>query len=341
MKRNFTPSRSAALALLMAASALPLTSAMAQDAPPVTPTEAPAPPVAAPATSAPAPVFAPRQEVAQPTPPRPAPVVAEAPPEVAAPAAAAAQRPRRAVPRAKTAPVAAAPVAAAPIAAAREPATRQASPPVAGEPVAETSVVDEQVINQEPVDNSANNTSWLPILGGLLVAGAIAAFLLSRRRRGERVAHAAYDAPTDGDAVPVAEVNLDERPWIRLALEPRPAASATERTVEYELTVENEGRVPAHDVRVSSFMLADANSSPEEAALTANGKNTRSIDVAPGETVRLAGSFDIRDFVDPKLIADARYALPDGSEGHLAAKFGIDLSTPERAAHVEDVLDRV
>lgn len=57
--------------------------------------------------------------------------------------------------------------------------------------------------------------------------------------------------------------------------------------------------------------------------------------------MRLAGSFDARDFADPKLIADARYALPDGSEGHLAAKFGIDLSDPDRPAHVEDVLDRV
>jgi hypothetical protein len=44
--------------------------------------------------------------------------------------------------------------------------------------------------------------------------------------------------------------------------------------------------------------------------------------------------------VDPKIVADARYPLPDGGQGRLAALFGIDLSSPEAAAQVEDVLER-
>ena len=147
--------------------------------------------------------------------------------------------------------------------------------------------------------------------------------------------------PTDETGAPVAEVDLAERPWIRLMLQPtRTEGHGGEMIVEYELTVENEGLVPANDVRVSSFLTGMKSVSLSDAL--ANGQSqTHRVDIAAGSSISLPGKVTVRAGVDPKIVADARYPLPDGGEGHLAARFGIDMSSPESAAEVEDVLERV
>lgn len=353
MKRDPHPHRPCIAAAIIAAVTLPLTSVAAQEA--VTPTVQPtvsAPAAApAPAPAAPATVFKPQQAVVQPTPPRAAPPVeAAAPAETATPAPRAERRvprpaPRRAAvaPRAVAAPVAVAPVAAsvtppapAPVPEAALPEAAPAVPPeVTTPPVA---AGDPEVVSETPV----SSTPWLAIaaVAALIIAGLAFFFRRRSRREDYEVSHASY-VPTDETGAPVPEVDLAERPWIRLALQPTKAEShGDEQTVDYQLIVENEGSIPARDVRVSSFLTGIAGASPSD-ALRGEQSQTHHIDVEPGQSVPLRGTVTVRDGVDPKIVADARYALPNGGEGHLAALFGIDTSNDEPEAQVEDVLERV
>lgn len=349
MKRNQIY-RPVAMAVLLTATALPLNPALAQVVdqaapPPVeAPTTAAPAPEPTPAPAAQAPVFAPRQEVVQPTPPRP--VVA--PEATAEPAAApVASKPRQvaksrmATPRpvARAASPVATPVpAAAPVA---EPVAP--TPPVAAEPISPPPPVEATPVPETttPAQLQRDNSLWMWGVAALAGLAALLGFLFFRRSRQD----AGYGSPTyvavDEEGAPVPEVNLSERPWIRLMLQPiRAEMRGDEQTVDYELIVENEGRVPAHDVRVSSFLTGVKGVSMQPAFVNSQAQTHR-IDLEPGASMPLSGKVTVREGVDPKIVADARYPLPDGTEGHLAARFGIDMSTPEPAAEVEDVLERV
>ncbi len=355
-----------ALAVLIAATATPFNYAFAQEAtpvvaaPPVAPAPTPTPPEAAAPAATPAPVFAPRQEVAQPTPVRPV-VVA---PEAAAPEQPAAATPaptRRIV---KAAPRARATVPAAPRAADRV-ATRAVAPAVAASPqpltVDRLSTPANEVPESTPTATNpgppipptveapldppivapiaaepTRNESWIWIGAAIAAIALLFAGILARRRRSSP--GLAYNYPPEAAADPVsAAIDLDQRPWIRLSLQPMGSETRGDVTiVDYQLIVENEGHVPARDVRVSSFV-----SGLKEDTLGNSNAQTHHIDVAAGASVPIAASVTIRNGVEPKIVADARYKLPNGKEGHLAARFAVDISTPEAAAQVEDVLERV
>lgn len=334
--------RSAALVALIGAAALPLNPLFAQDATVAPAAAAPAPPPVAPAASGSdsaspslfpkvaVPDMAPAvaatasdsQPAAQPlSKPRPSHAIAgrsverkvESTPAPAKPVQAAAPE---AVP---VVPPAAAPVAAPATPARTPPAAHVPTQPGPG-PAAAPTHADEK-----------GNPAWGLIAAGAVILAVLAGVVAMLRRRKEHIL-------ADEDILPAGEtaaaVDLDERPWIRMMLQPVAAESrGEEQTVDYELIIENEGHVPARNVRVSSFLAhGDAASSiPAQ---------TRHVDIGPGASVPLPGRITVPEGVDPKIVADARYPLPDGGQGRLAALFGIDLSSPEAAAQVEDVLER-
>lgn len=137
-----------------------------------------------------------------------------------------------------------------------------------------------------------------------------------------------------GDATPVRG-----RPQLELAMRPiRAGMSRRGATVGFELTVANAGGAAADNVRIGAFMLGEhaAQQSEIERLLT-NPPADSSVDaesIAPGDGTTLEAMVTMsRDAVDaiagddagftPVLVADARYRLPDGSEGRTAAAFRI------------------
>lgn len=360
----------AATAALIAVSAISFSPASAQDAAQQTVTP-PAPQVSAPASQAattsqpgtPAPVTAPRQEVVQPLPVvlvPPTTVNEVATPEPVQPRNARASQ-RRAVARnraassAAAAPIVQSRTAATPSVAKTPPELTEAAPaPV--EAVEPLPVANEPVASGTPADTSSQTATrsalWIALLA--LAALVIVGFLFTRNRRnGGRMAD---DIPIVNDrdeahAVPLADavaqpnaetsIDLDARPWIRLSLQPmRGDANGNHQAVDFNLIVENEGHVIARDVQVSSYLTELDKSLIAGAARDAQLTITR-VDIAAGESIIIPGSVSVRAGVDPHLVADARYPLPNGGEGHLAARFGIDMSSSAMEAHVEDVLERV
>lgn len=335
--------RSAALVALIGAAALPLNPLFAQDATVAPAAAAPAPPPVAPAASgsdSASPSLFPKVAV-----PDMAPAVAATASD-SQPAAQPLSKPRRShaiagrsVERkvestpAPAKPVQAAapeavpvvPPAAAPVAA---PATPARTPPAAQVPTQPGPV---PAAAPTPHADEKGNPAWVLIAAGAVILAVLAGVVAMLRRRKEHILADEGILPAGETA---AAVDLDERPWIRMMLQPVAAESrGEEQTVDYELIIENEGHVPARNVRVSSF-LAHGD------AASAMPAQTRHVDIGPGASVPLPGRITVPEGVDPKIVADARYPLPDGGQGRLAALFGIDLSSPEAAAQVEDVLER-
>ena len=130
------------------------------------------------------------------------------------------------------------------------------------------------------------------------------------------------------------------RPQLELAMRPtRAGMSRRGAMVEFELTVANAGGVPAEDVRIGAFMLGDNAAAPSEIERLLMHPPADQVvpaeRIAPGDGTRLnaavtlprdqvdAGTREGEDGFTPVLVADARYRLPDGSEGRTAAAFTI------------------
>lgn len=132
-------------------------------------------------------------------------------------------------------------------------------------------------------------------------------------------------------ATPVAD-----RPWLEFAMRPiRAGTNSDEALVEIELTVANSGALAAEDVRISTFMLPVGADSEMERLLI-GGDTDASIaptTIEAGEGTRIDATLALlksdigsggrgEDF-SPVVFADARYRLPDGSEGRTAAAFRV------------------
>ena len=348
MKHTHTASPRALV--LLAASALSSAPLLAQEvtsAPPPVSATVPAPPVQTAPAPAPAPVFAPRQEVVQPLPVRPAPVV-DAETDVAAtpaPRATARKTARSATVTRSTSAARPAPVIASPESV---PSVTPVPVPVSAAPVAVEPIPPVEhvapaatVAKTSTVQTDTAPWMWIAgVVGALLVA--IGALLLSRRRRvddDEEVIESAY---TTDPVVAPATSAFAERPWIRMTLEPTSTEQSASGTVmTYQLIVENEGPVDAHDVQISSFLLKDGKSSPLADSLIDPRALRGRIDVAAGRSVRVEASVVVADDREAKIVADARYPLPGGGEGHLAARFAVDAASVEMTTRVDDVLERV
>jgi hypothetical protein len=349
--------RTALLGLLLAGSAAP---ALAQETvtpptimPPAVETPTPAP---APAAS-PGITFAPQAPVVQQVPP-PAPPPESVRNPAPEPGAAERSQPRRAAaaPVRRAAPVttAVAPAAstAAPAAVAPAPSPEVTPPPVA--PEASTTPVPAPAAETEEISSGA---AWAML--GLVAAAVIGgiAFLIARRRRRRTEEDFVYDEPVVHEepayvpveqpavaapmltpaAVPVAD-EIAGRPWIDIGLRPVRADNA----LAVEVTVSNSGDAPAHDVRVSTWMLRGAHSPEGEAALieARSGAQTATVTVSEGEDASVETSLALPESATPTLVAEARYPLPQGGEGRIAATFEIEMGDDALEARLHEVVER-
>jgi len=193
-----------------------------------------------------------------------------------------------------------------------------AAPPVAETPIAEPAIAAGYV---EPEPE--------PIVAAEPVA--------EPETRPEPLVATAEDATlAEPDAAELAGVTegaapIGHRPWIELGMRPvRAGTSEEEALVEIELTVGNAGDMEAKDVRISTFMLADGEGSEMERLLTEHRNDTAvpPVTLAAGEGTRVDTTLavpkgDLGRTFNPVVVADARYRLPDGSEGRTSAAFRV------------------
>lgn len=152
----------------------------------------------------------------------------------------------------------------------------------------------------------------------------------------EAVVEAADADDLAGIAAGAAPVS--HRPWLELGLRPvRAGTLIDEALVEVELIVGNSGDMAAENVRISTFMLPNGSNASDMEALLLAHANDPAVDpvsIAPGEgkcvdTTLHTSRADLEaqgDTFSPLLVADARYRLPDGSEGRTSATFRIGIS---------------
>lgn len=345
MKKHPTPFARAA-ALLLAAAALPLTPAIAQESAPPADTEAPPPD----ATTSIPPPEATTPVQTETTSPAPATEAEAAPP--AAPTRTTTRRTttRTATRRAPATVIAPAPVAVLPVPIDTLPpvATAPLPPPIAQTPPLEVLPEVPAAPVTTTVETEDSRDSLLPwLLAGLLLIGALAFFALRARRRtnvyDERVYAPASVAPVVAAPIvtPVETVVPAGRPELELAMRPRRAGvSGGDARVEFELTVANTGPVAAENVRISTWMLAAGSSEAESALIVPRDHaDTPSVTIGAGESRTLEASVALPtaevdgDAVLPIVVADARYRLPDGSEGRTSASFAVGVPDGEELAH--------
>jgi hypothetical protein len=347
-------------ALLLAAAALPLTPVVAQDT--AQPAEAAQTPPDA-TTSIPAPeATTPVQiEATSPDPVTEAEAASEAAPaRTTTRAPARATTTRRTTTRTTTR-VPATVIAPAPVGVAPVPVPLETLPPVATTPlpppVAQTPPLE--VLPETPpapvattVETEDSRDSLLPwLLGGLLLLGALAFFALRGRRRAvvhdnERTyqpAPAPVVAPVAAAPIvtPVETIVPVGRPELDLTMRPvRAGVSGADARVEFELTVGNSGPVAAENVRISTWMLAAGSSEAESALIVPRAHaDTPPVTIGAGESRTMAASVALPtaqvdgDAVLPIVVADARYRLPDGSEGRTSASFAVGVPDGDGLAH--------
>jgi MYXO-CTERM domain-containing protein len=218
-----------------------------------------------------------------------------------------------------------------------------------------------------PAEQSEGGSILPWVIGGLLLAAALAFFLLRRRRRDTTVDEQVYQdrrfeeatplaaapvaapilAPAPvAEAAPVAAAAIETgRPWLNLEVEPvRAGVTGDEAVVEFALTVANDGPADARDVRISTWMFPadgtrptemermliehpDEETSLPETTIEAGGRKRIESSVAlPTSQVQ-------SDSVLPIVVAEARYRLPDGSEGRTSASFAVGVPDGAELAH--------
>jgi hypothetical protein len=158
---------------------------------------------------------------------------------------------------------------------------------------------------------------------------------------GEAHAEAELAKPEQAEVAAIADAPapVANRPWLEFGLRPvRAGTNEEEALVDVELTVGNAGDTPARDVRISTFLLADAEGSEMEQLLTERGVDASvpPVTIAPGDGTRVDAHLAVpkgelgRTF-NPVVVAEARYTLPDGREGRTAAAFRIGRPAPDAA----------
>jgi hypothetical protein len=245
-------------------------------------------------------------------------------------------------------------------------ATAPLPPPVAQTPPVEVLPETPPAPVVTTVETRDSRDSFLPwLLGGLVLLGALAFFALRRRRpiavHDERVYEPApapvvaplaaapiVPAPTDDLPVasaplvtPVESVVPAGRPELDLTMRPRRAGvSGSDARVEFELTVGNSGPVAAENVRISTWMLAAGSSEAESALIVPRDHaDTPPVTIGAGESRTMEASVALPtaevagDAVLPVVVADARYRLPDGSEGRTSASFAVGVPDGDGLAH--------
>lgn len=146
--------------------------------------------------------------------------------------------------------------------------------------------------------------------------------------------------PADVEALAASSMAPDGRPWLEFMMRPvRAGTSKDAAVVEFELTVGNTGTVTARDVRISTFMFAAGSAQESEMERMLIDPPADSAvsegDIGAGDATRVDGSMALprAGFTDeavlPVVVADARYRLPDGSEGRTRASFEVGIPSAE------------
>jgi MYXO-CTERM domain-containing protein len=341
MKQEQTLHRRA-IGLLLAAVALPITPVLAQDAAP--PTEPPIVDVTPPPVATPVPETIPTAPTIVTAPPpviTTRPVVTSPPPTIEA--APTRQRtttrttrtivtPQRGASPARTA----APAAAAPAPAA------EATPPLAATPPVAAPAPEALPVETAPAaDTAPANPNWTLIAAGAaaLLAAMLALFAWRRRRVPDEAPREVYEERTvfEEPPAPIAEplvaapaafaaAETVGEPQIEFEMRPvRAGVGDEDARVDFELAVANRGTAPARDVRVTAWMLGDG--SPHESEME-NALIER-VDIEAGEDANVEASVGFpraglsEDAILPVVVTEARYRLPDGSEGRTTASYAV------------------
>lgn len=140
------------------------------------------------------------------------------------------------------------------------------------------------------------------------------------------------------DASDIADLTANgshgKRPWLEFGMRPiRAGTSSDEALVELELTVANSGGTPAKDVRISTFMLKDADAGEMERLLTEHEGTVPPVTIPAGEGTRVDATVAVSrnevaaqgERFSPVVVADARYTMADGTEGRTSAAFRVGL----------------
>jgi hypothetical protein len=145
--------------------------------------------------------------------------------------------------------------------------------------------------------------------------------------------------PADVEALAASSTAPDGRPWIEFMLRPLRAGTTSDDTiVEFELTVGNTGSVPAKDVRISTWMFAAGSAADTEMERMLidrpDDAQHSEMSIPAGDGARVEAALGLRktgndETVLPVVVADARYTLPDGSEGRTSASFEIGMAGDE------------
>jgi hypothetical protein len=252
-----------------------------------------------------------------------------------------------------------APATAAPAPAAETVAAPDATAPIAAAPpetlpAPETLPVETQAAPAEPVEARAIPWTLLGVVA-VLLAGLVAFFAFRRRRVRDDVyedvyrEEAAYEPVVEPAvaAAPLAFAATDEpavaagtggEPHIEFDMRPvRAGVGEDDAKVEFALGVVNTGSAPARDVRVSAWMLGAGSPgrSEAESALIDH------VDIDAGEdanveaTVALPRSGLSEDAILPVVVTEARYRLPDGSEGRTRASYAVGVPDGEEMMHFD------
>jgi hypothetical protein len=141
----------------------------------------------------------------------------------------------------------------------------------------------------------------------------------------------------DVEALAASSHPVAGRPWLEFLMRPMRAGTNRDNTiVQFELTVGNTGDVPARDVRISTWVVAAGEGSDYERSLIDPPADaaTQSVTIDAGEGATVEAKIGLaKDGIDetilPVVVADARYTLPDGSEGRTHASFAVGVPAAE------------
>lgn len=155
-------------------------------------------------------------------------------------------------------------------------------------------------------------------------------------------------ASEDVEALAASSAPRGNRPWLEFLMRPvRAGTSKDDAIVQFELTVGNTGEVEARDVTISTWMVAGGRGSEMERSLITPPADAQvsKVDISAGDGARVEAELavpkgSLGEPVLPVVVADARYRLPDGSEGRTHAAFEIGLPADEEDGLAPFPVDR-
>jgi len=195
---------------------------------------------------------------------------------------------------------------------------------------------DEPVVAPEPSIARAAPFEPAPVIAAAPAFSAAAAAPAAPSRDIEEANVVEADG-ADIEALAASSEPVSGRPWLEFLMRPiRAGTSQDDAIVQFELTVGNTGSVAARDVRISTWMVAAGQGTDmEHSLIVPAGAQFSEVDIAAGDGARVEGEVALSktglgsEPVLPVVVADARYMLPDGSEGHTHAAFAVGLPDDE------------